>query len=129
MRSGRVSGILKEAFSNPPAPRWVPDAPYRASGYTDGYYFVGWHAGKLDKLPHIKVCAGFVQVVYGECFVATVVLICAIFASLAGGVLLAYSLCNAMFNLFRIHSIQVAQQRIALREAQHMATAPMDAAL
>jgi hypothetical protein len=61
--------------------------------------------------------------------VATVVLMCAVLASLAGGVLLAYSICNAMFNLFRIHSIQVAQQRIALREAQQMAAVPMDAAL
>ncbi len=56
----------------------------------------------------------------------TVVLICSVFASLAGGVLLAYSLCNAMFTVFRIHSIQVAQQRAASREAQQLAAAQMD---
>ncbi len=61
--------------------------------------------------------------------VATVVLMCSVLASLAGGVLLAYSICNAMFNLFRIHSTQVAQQRAALREAQQMTAARMDAAL
>ncbi|MGI4854369.1 MAG: hypothetical protein ACRYF4_10035 [Janthinobacterium lividum] len=48
----------------------------------------------------------------------TIVLLCAVLASLAGGVLLAYVLCDAMFGLFRIHSIQAAQQRIAKREAQ-----------
>lgn len=47
----------------------------------------------------------------------TVVLLCAVLASLAGGVLLAYGLSNAMFSLFRIHSIQAAQQRAAQREA------------
>jgi hypothetical protein len=61
--------------------------------------------------------------------VTTVVLMCSVLASLAGGVLLAYSLCHAMFNLFRIHSIQVAQQRIARREAQQLAAAQMDPAL
>ena len=50
----------------------------------------------------------------------TVVLLCAVLASLAGGVLLAYGLCDAMFNLFRIHSIQAAQQRIAKRDAQQL---------
>jgi len=55
--------------------------------------------------------------------VTTVVLICAVLASLAGGVLLAYGICDAMFHLFRIHSIQVAQQRIAEREAQQLAAA------
>ena len=53
----------------------------------------------------------------------TVVLICAILASLAGGVLLAYGICSAMFNIFRIHSMQAAQQRAALREAQQLAVA------
>gem|GEM_PF-1178995 len=54
---------------------------------------------------------------------ATVVLVCAVLASLSAGVLLAYGICVAMFNLFRMHSIQVAQQRIAQREAQRMAAA------
>ncbi|AFL87859.1 hypothetical protein Terro_1552 [Terriglobus roseus DSM 18391] len=56
-------------------------------------------------------------------FVTTVVLICAVLASLAGGVLLAYAICYSMFNVFRIHSIQVAQQRAAKREAQAMTAA------
>lgn len=41
----------------------------------------------------------------------TVVLLCAIFAALSGGVLLAYAICFSMFQIFRIHSLQVAQQR------------------
>ena len=57
----------------------------------------------------------------------TVVLICAVLASLAGGVLLAYAICSAMFNVFRIHSIQVAQQRAARREAQSMMAADVAA--
>ncbi len=48
---------------------------------------------------------------------------CAVLASLAGGVLLAYGICNAMFNIFRIHSIQAALQRAARREAQQLAAA------
>jgi hypothetical protein len=61
--------------------------------------------------------------------VTTVVLLCAILASLAGGVLLAYSLCGAMFRLFRIHSIQVAQQRIASREAMAVSASTAQADL
>ena len=53
----------------------------------------------------------------------TVMLLCAVLASLAGGVLLAYGLCEGMFHVFRIHSIQAAQQRIARREAQQLAAA------
>ena len=53
----------------------------------------------------------------------TVVLICAVLASLAGGVLLAYGMCTAMFHLFRIHSIQAAQGRAARRQAQGLAAA------
>ena len=56
----------------------------------------------------------------------TLMLLCAVFASLTGGVLLAYGLSNAMFFIFRIHSIQVAQQRAAAREAAHMAAAGME---
>ncbi len=41
----------------------------------------------------------------------TVVLMCAVCAALAGGVLAAYALCFSMFQVFRIHSMQVAQQR------------------
>ena len=53
----------------------------------------------------------------------TVVLICSVFAALAGGVLLAYSICYGMFQIFRIHSLQVAQQRAESRAAQALANA------
>ena len=37
-----------------------------------------------------------------------VVLICAVFASLTGGVALAYGVCAALFTAFRVHSQSVA---------------------
>jgi hypothetical protein len=36
----------------------------------------------------------------------SVVLVCAVFASLASGVLLAYGVCQAIFALVRIHALQ-----------------------
>ena len=45
----------------------------------------------------------------------SVVLLSCVLASLAGGVLLAYSICFGMFQLFRIHSVQVAEAREAQR--------------
>lgn len=43
----------------------------------------------------------------------SIVLISAVLASLAVGVLTAYSLCIAMFRLFRIHARQVAAEKQA----------------
>jgi uncharacterized protein (DUF2062 family) len=40
--------------------------------------------------------------------VTSIVLVCAVLASLAAGVLVAYGVCYAMFALFRIHARQVA---------------------
>jgi hypothetical protein len=37
-----------------------------------------------------------------------IVLICAVLASLAGGVILAYGVCVTMFTAFRLHSRNVA---------------------
>jgi len=42
-----------------------------------------------------------------------VVLICAVLASLAGGVVLAYGVCVAMFTAFRVHSQSVATESSA----------------
>jgi len=39
---------------------------------------------------------------------SSIMLICAVLASLATGVLAAYGVCIAMFNIFRIHARQVA---------------------
>ena len=39
---------------------------------------------------------------------SSIVLICAVLASLAIGVLVAYGVCMAMFKVFRIHARQVA---------------------
>jgi hypothetical protein len=42
---------------------------------------------------------------------ASIVLICAVLASLATGVLVAYGVCLAMFALFHSHARQIAQGR------------------
>jgi len=44
--------------------------------------------------------------------ILSIVLICAVLASLAVGVLLAYGLCIGMFEVFRIHARQVAGQQV-----------------
>ena len=41
----------------------------------------------------------------------TVMLVCAVLASLAVGVLVSYGLCQAMFRVFRVHSISAARSR------------------
>ncbi|MGA2438427.1 MAG: hypothetical protein ABSF57_07930 [Acidobacteriaceae bacterium] len=46
----------------------------------------------------------------------SVVLVCAVFASLASGVLLAYGVCQAVFALFRMHTLPApapSQARVA----------------
>ena len=55
----------------------------------------------------------------------TIVLLCAVCAALAGGVLLAYGICYGMFHLFRIHSIQAAQQRARRSAAQALSNATL----
>lgn len=47
----------------------------------------------------------------------TVLLICAVVASLTAGVLLAYGICFSMFHVFRIHATRVAVRRVALHKA------------
>ncbi|NYF81089.1 hypothetical protein [Granulicella arctica] len=49
----------------------------------------------------------------------SIVLACAVLASTAAGVLLAYGVCRAMFALFRIHARQVAS-----RSAHSVSPAP-----
>ena len=49
----------------------------------------------------------------GEVVSSSIVLISAVFASLAAGVLVAYGICMAMFGIFRIHARQVAEKSAA----------------
>jgi hypothetical protein len=44
---------------------------------------------------------------------SSIVLVSAVLASLAVGVLVAYGICMAMFGVFRIHARQVAAERSA----------------
>ncbi len=43
----------------------------------------------------------------------TMMLVCAVAASLAFGVLVAYGVCMVMFRVFRVHQESVAKTRIA----------------
>ncbi len=43
----------------------------------------------------------------------TLMLICAVLASLALGVLVAYGLCHTMFRIFRVHAENAARSRSA----------------
>jgi hypothetical protein len=43
---------------------------------------------------------------------SSLMLICAVGASLALGVLVAYGICQTMFRVFRVHSISAARQRL-----------------
>jgi uncharacterized protein (DUF2062 family) len=55
--------------------------------------------------------------VWGEDFedsgavVASIMLVCAVLASLAVGVLVAYGICIGMFRIFKMHAQQVAAER------------------
>ena len=44
---------------------------------------------------------------------ASLMLVCAVFASLALGVLVAYGICQAMFRIFRVHTLSAARQRVS----------------
>jgi hypothetical protein len=48
----------------------------------------------------------------------TLMLVCAVFASLALGVLVAYGICQGMFRLFRMHAISAAKSRVSAPKAQ-----------
>ena len=54
--------------------------------------------------------------------ISSILLVCAVLASLASGVLIAYSLLLSMFALFRIHARQVAAVKAA-----HTATVTLPA--
>ena len=41
---------------------------------------------------------------------STLMLLCAVFASLALGVLLAYGICQSMFRIFRVHTLSTAER-------------------
>jgi uncharacterized protein (DUF2062 family) len=44
----------------------------------------------------------------------SIVLVCAVLAALAAGVLVAYGVCISMFELFRIHARQVHATRMSV---------------
>jgi hypothetical protein len=45
--------------------------------------------------------------------IGSLMLVCAVAASLALGVLVAYGICQAMFRIFRVHAISAARQRVS----------------
>ncbi|QEE28748.1 hypothetical protein FTW19_12510 [Terriglobus albidus] len=57
----------------------------------------------------------------GVVVVTSVVIICAVLASLAAGVLLAYGICQALFAIFRVHARSVAATRVSAAPARTIA--------
>ncbi len=51
----------------------------------------------------------------GSLFVGSLMLICAVLAALAAGILLAYGVCQAFFGFFRMHSVSAAVAERARR--------------
>jgi len=49
---------------------------------------------------------------FGEVANMTIILISAVFASLAVGILIAYGTCLALFSLFRAHARQLSERRV-----------------
>jgi hypothetical protein len=48
----------------------------------------------------------------------TLMLMCAVAASLAFGVLVAYGICHVMFRIFRVHATVVAKTRVSTPTVQ-----------
>jgi hypothetical protein len=44
--------------------------------------------------------------------ISSLMMVCAVLASLALGVLVAYGICQVMFRLFRVHAESAAQERV-----------------
>ena len=70
----------------------------------DDFVFVTIETGGLCTLKKVQAIH---LVAEGIC-VISIVLVCAVLASMAAGVLMAYGICYGMFALFRIHARQVA---------------------
>ena len=49
------------------------------------------------------------------CEMGMLMLVCAVLASLALGVLVAYGICHSMFHLFKVHAVSAARSRSAAR--------------
>jgi hypothetical protein len=56
----------------------------------------------------------------GESVLSSILLICAILASLAVGVLTAHGICVALFAMFRTHARQVAASRLPKHQTSQL---------
>jgi len=56
----------------------------------------------------------------GESVLSSIMVICAVLASLAVGVLVAHGICVALFAMFRTHARQVAAARIPKRQTSQL---------
>jgi hypothetical protein len=62
-----------------------------------------------ENLPWFAKLLGFLE----AGVMGTLMLMCAVAASLALGVLVAYGVCQLMFRIFRVHATAVAKERVA----------------
>ena len=65
------------------------------------------------KNPHWAIQIDLVSIFFGGSMMGSLMLVCAVLASLALGVLMAYGICQAMFSIFRVHAMAAAKERVS----------------
>lgn len=91
-------------------PRWI----------TQGRNFDAAHGAFTAKMGQSLVKPAVVRKAHGilgALEMETVMLVCAVFASLALGVLVAYGVCQTMFRMFRVHAVSAARNRSAASQS------------
>lgn len=66
-----------------------------------------------EKIPHWAILVDLVSILLEAGIMGSLMLVCAVLASLALGVLMAYGICQAMFRVFRVHAIAAAKERVS----------------
>lgn len=65
------------------------------------------------KIPHWAILVDLVSILLEAGIMGSLMLVCAVLASLALGVLMAYGICQVMFRIFRVHAMAAAKERVS----------------
>lgn len=65
------------------------------------------------KIPHWAILVDLVSILLEAGIMGSLMLVCAVLASLALGVLMAYGICQVMFRVFRVHAMAAAKERVS----------------
>jgi uncharacterized protein (DUF2062 family) len=65
------------------------------------------------KIPHWAILVDLVSILLEAGVMGSLMLVCAVLASLALGVLMAYGICQVMFRVFRVHAMAAAKERVS----------------